>query len=127
MAVARAKKTNETIGERLRRLRKAKGYTQVELGEAIGTSHRMIAYYEVQGGNPPADVVIKLAQALKVSADELLGLERTAKTKADPGDLRLLRKLRQVERLPAKDRRSVLRFIDALVEKETLKKAQSSP
>jgi hypothetical protein len=35
-----------------------------------------------------------------------------------------MRKLRQVEKLPLKDRRSVLQLIDALVEKEALKKAQ---
>jgi transcriptional regulator with XRE-family HTH domain len=125
--VARPTKTSDTeLGAQLRRLRKAKGFTQTELGEAIGTSHRMIVYYEIQGGNPPADVVIKLARALDVSADELLGLGRPGKEKREaPANLRLMRKLRRVQELPPGDRQSVLRFIDALLEKESLKKART--
>lgn len=119
------KKTDSEFGDRLRQLRKARGFTQTELGEAVGTSHRMIVYYEIQGGNPPADVVKKLARALDVSADELLGLRKLPKKKREaPSNVRLTRKLRRVEELPAADRRSVLRFIDALLEKESLKKHQ---
>jgi transcriptional regulator with XRE-family HTH domain len=116
----------EAIGDRLRDLRKARGFTQQELAEAIGTSQRMIAYYEAQGGNVSADVVAKLADVLKVSIDELVRGKngKAARTKVAPRDLRLMRKLRQVEKLPLKDRRSVLQLIDALVEKEALKKAQ---
>jgi transcriptional regulator with XRE-family HTH domain len=116
-----------SFGQRLRNLRTARGFTQAELAEAIGTSQRMIAYYEAQGGNVSADVIADLATALKVTVDELvLGKNgKATKKKQSPQDLRLMRKLRQVEKLPPKDRRSVLQFIDALVEKETLKKARS--
>jgi transcriptional regulator with XRE-family HTH domain len=120
------KKKDESFGERLRRLRSAKGYTEAELGQAVGTSHRMIAYYEIQGGNPPADVLVKLARALDVSADVLLGLaaEKRKPAASGPEDLRLMRKLRQVKQLPARDRRSVLQLIDALVEREELRRKQ---
>lgn len=114
-----------TLGERLRRLRLEKGYSLRELASVVGTSHRMIAYYEIQGGNPPADVVVKLANALNVSADGLLGLKNASRSsQAQPENVRLLRKLRQVEKLPSKDRRSVLQFIDALVERQALKETR---
>ena len=112
----------DALGERLRRLRLEKGYSLRELAAVVGTSHRMIAYYEIQGGNPPADVVVKLARALGVSADGLLGLRKANKAAdSHPENVRLLRKLRQVAKLPAKDRRSVLQMIDALVERQALK------
>ena len=117
-----AHRTADTLGERLRRLRIERGYSLRELGKEVGTSHRMIAYYEIQGGNPPADVVVKLAKALSVSADSLLGLKNANRAAAaHPENVRLLRKLRQVEKLPLKDRRSVLQFIEALVERQALK------
>ena len=96
-----------------------------ELAKVVGTSHRMIAYYEIQGGNPPSDVVVNLARALGVTTDELLGVRTTKRAGSEqtPEDLRLLRRLRQVSKLPAKERRNVLQFIDALVDRETLKKA----
>jgi transcriptional regulator with XRE-family HTH domain len=114
------KQKDESFGHRLRRLRAAKGFTEAELGQTVGTSHRMIAYYEVQGGKPPADVVAKLARALGVSADELLGLSpaKSHKEAAGPEDLRLMRKFRQLKLLPPKDRRSVLHLIDSLAEKK---------
>jgi transcriptional regulator with XRE-family HTH domain len=120
------KQKDESFGQRLRRLRAAKGYTEAELGRVIGSSHRMIAYYEVQGGNPPADVVAKLSRALNASADELLGLQPLKKHKETDGaeNLRLMRKLRLVKDFPSKERRQVLQFIDLVIERESLKRAQ---
>lgn len=123
--MARKKQSPENpFGARLRDLRKARGFTQAELAEAIGSSQRMIAYYETQGGTPAAPLLLKLARALLVNADEILGLKRERK-RADstpPQDLRLWRKLKRVERLPAAQRKTVVQLIDALVEGESLKK-----
>jgi len=126
LEVARLHKhKDESFGERLRRLRLARGYTEVELGKAIGSSHRMIAYYEIQGGNPPADVVAKLSQALRVSADEILGLHSPKPRKEEDGaeNIRVMRKLHLVKHLPPKERRRVLQFIDLVVERDALKRA----
>lgn len=86
----------------------------------------MIAYYEARGGNVSADLMAKLAKVLDVSIDDLLngGDAPARKLQRAPQDLRLIRRLRQVEQLPAKDRRSVLQLIDALVERQALKRAQ---
>ena len=62
------------FGTRLAELRKAAGLTQVELAEAIGTSQRMVAYYESTEDYPLARLLRELSRALGVSADELLGL-----------------------------------------------------
>jgi transcriptional regulator with XRE-family HTH domain len=88
----------------------------------------MIAYYEAQGGNVSADMMAKLANTLDVSVDHLLNGQKTPfkKQQQPPNDLRLMRKLRMVERLPAKDRRSVLQIIDVLLERQALKQAHSS-
>jgi len=73
----------------------------------------MVAYYESQKGNSPADLLPKFAEVLGVSIDELFGRRsRSAKSDA-PRNLRLWRKLRRVETLPPKDREAVLRLIDA--------------
>jgi hypothetical protein len=41
----KAKERTSYFGARLTELRKAAGYTQVELAAALGTTQRMIAYY----------------------------------------------------------------------------------
>jgi transcriptional regulator with XRE-family HTH domain len=110
---------NETFGDRLARLRKARGFTQTELGERIGLSQRMVTYYERRSGRPPAHVLPHLAAALKVSVDELVGYERL-KEPAAPRNARLWRKLRDIEKLNEPDRKAVLRFVDALLVKQRL-------
>lgn len=117
------------MGTRLRRLRKARGFTQAELAEAIGSSQRMITYYERHDGLPPAPVVLKLAEVLSVSPEELLGLRSAGARRREvesPESLRLWRKLRQVEQLSSTERRDVLRFIEALVERNSLRRQKAS-
>ena len=63
-----------TFGARLAELRKAAGLTQVELAEAIGSSQRMVAYYESTDDYPIARLLRHLSRALGVTTDELLGL-----------------------------------------------------
>ena len=49
--------------------------TQVQLAKAARVTQRAISYYETDGGSPPGPVVAQLAQALKVTADQLLGIQ----------------------------------------------------
>jgi len=111
----RKARAQESFGVRLARLRKARGLTQGELGDKVGLSYRMVAYYEGETDRPPAHVLPELARALEVGVDELLGLH-APRTKAPepPVNLRLWRKLRLVENLPPADRRAVVRYIELL-------------
>jgi transcriptional regulator with XRE-family HTH domain len=127
--VARRKEPgDDSFGERLRRLRTASGFTQQELADAAGTSQRMIAYYETHSGTPAAPVLLKIASALKVKPEELMGLkaEQEASRVSSPQNLRLWRKLRKVEKLSPADRRQVLQLIDALFERNALRKQRGA-
>lgn len=64
-------------GDRLKKRRKALGYSQDDLAERVGTSQGQIWLYESGRGNPTADMLISLAKALDTSTDYLLGLTDT--------------------------------------------------
>ena len=66
------------FGNRLRRLRKDRNLTQQQLAELIGVKNSVISFYEVGERTPSPDVLRKLALALHVSTDYLLGIERAA-------------------------------------------------
>jgi len=102
------------FGKRLARLRRASGLTQLELGERIGVSKRVVAYYEGETSYPPAHLIEPLAKVLKVSTDELLGL-KNIKQQHDPEHAALWRRLKKVETLPKKDQKALLHYLDALV------------
>src|SRR6266508_1405405 len=106
------KENVESFGERLARLRKAAGFSQRELATELGISHRVIAYYEGETEHPPTHLLPHLAKALKVSADELMGLEKTKKN-GRTQDTRLWRRFSQVEKLPPPKRKQIVQILDA--------------
>jgi len=115
----------ETFGRRLARLRKAAGYSQRALAAELGISQRMVAYYESQTEHPPTHLLPSLADALSLTTDQLLGREAVSPRKA-PKNQQLLRRLRTVESLPAAERRQVFHLIDALVERNLLRRQRAS-
>ncbi len=113
----------ESFGERLARLRREAGYSQRDLGAETGISYRMIAYYEKETKYPPTHLLPILGKALGVSADALLGMERTV----GPGrrrDNRLWRRFSQVEKLPPGERKRIVQLIDDLVRVASLRRAE---
>ena len=115
----RAANHQTEFGQRLARLRKGAGYTQTELADALDVSQRMISYYESRAEHPPAALVPALAEALGVTADELLGIAPVKKTRKP--DTRLQRRFQQIAKLGAKEKRQVIQLLDAFIEREQLK------
>jgi transcriptional regulator with XRE-family HTH domain len=116
---------SETLGDRIRRYRLAKGLTQAELAKLVGASQRMINYYEVRGVSPPPELVVKIADALDVSIDELFGRKpraRRAAGAAPAGEsLRRRRRLKRLDELPRDEQSAVLKMIEALAERSKRK------
>ena len=64
------------MGERLRALRKAKGWSQETLGKKLNKTKSVISGYESDLRTPPLDVLTSLAALYGVSLDYLAGLEK---------------------------------------------------
>lgn len=112
----RRKKEDTSFGPRLTAIRKARGMTQVQLAKAARSTQRSISYYENDDGIPPASIVIALAKALQVSADELLGIKPPRVEPADDAEgKRLWKRFQMIAALPEKDQRAVIRLINSLV------------
>ena len=110
------------FGERLAALRKAAGFTQVELAAELGISQRMVAYYESPQAAPPATLLPSIATALGVSIDELFGRSGKRRLVKQDGDSRLRRRLLAIEKLEPAEKRQVLQLLDALIERGHLKR-----
>jgi len=86
----------------------------------VATLQRIAAHYEsTPGAQPPADVVVALARALGASADELLGLGPAAED-ISSATYRLRKRLRKVEHLPPDDQKTVVKIVEALVDKRAI-------
>ena len=109
------KEPHSAFGKRLFALRKTRGLTQVQLAEALGTTQRVISYYETEAELPPSTVIIPLARVLEVSTDELLGLKPTEPNGNNSVQKqRLWKRFQKMEVLPTKDQRAVIRLINSL-------------
>jgi len=119
--------TKKQIGVRLRALRRSRGMTQTELADALGTHYTSVSHVERGLRGLTIQQLVKLAKALRVSADEILFEPKASKEKAQPGNGRLLRRLQRIEELPRADQRFVLKILDELVEKHRRHRTRGGP
>ena len=61
------------FSERLKKLRKDSGFTQVDVAEKLGISQPAYASWERGVKKPTQDNLVKIAQVLNVSVDYLVG------------------------------------------------------
>lgn len=108
------------LGDNVMLLRKKKGLSQADLGKIIGTSGDVIGRYERGDITPSVEVVSKIADALEVSVDYLLG-----KTKMEL-DKQTLKRLEDIAKLPDESKNFVLNLIDMALRDFKVKKAHAS-
>lgn len=63
----------QILGENLKRIRKEKGYSRIQLAEYLGVNPGAIGYYETGQREPPLNKIFKLAEYLGVSIANLIG------------------------------------------------------
>ena len=102
----------ETLGQRLARLRKERGLTQKQVAESTGLIQELVSSYELDKLRLYSDMVLRFAEVLDVSADELLrGSKSTAAARKQPS-IKLVRRMEQIETLPLYEQRALLTTID---------------
>jgi len=107
----------EAMGKRLAQVRKEHGLTQIELAERTGLIQVVVSDYERGRIRLPADMVVRFAEALGVSTDELLRPERRAiaTQSGKQPSLKIVRRMEQIEALPTYQQRALLTTIDTFI------------
>lgn len=108
--------SEESLGQRLSRFRKERGFTQVELALRMGITQALITDYERDKLRPYAEMVVRFALALGLSTDEVLGVRPSAVAAEARVPRRFLRRLEALAHLPKRDQEALLRTIDAFLE-----------
>ena len=104
------------FGNKIVELRKKKSLNRDDLGNAVGTSGAMIGKYERDEMTPSVEMAKKIADALDVPLDYLIGSSSVLVK-----DKKMAYRLELLDKLDQKDRERILHVIDAL-----LRDAQSS-
>lgn len=111
-----------TLGQRIKQLRKERGWTQRELEQRAGLENRNLTRYESDKVRPRLESLTKIAEALEVSVDEL--------TREEPShqfqDKELLNQFLAVEKMDEKDRFAIKRILQAMIVKSKVQNLQVS-
>lgn len=107
----------DSLGSRIAHFRKARGLSQTELAQKIGSIQALVSDYERGNLRLSAEMTIWFANALGVSADEWLGLKKTAREEGTVRNRRLRRSVQEIEKLPRRDQEALLRTIEAFLAK----------
>lgn len=102
-----------SFGERLRKVREDKGLSQSDLAHKTGFQPSAISHFESGRRSPSFENLKRLADALSVTIDFLLGRESEAKS-AGPIAEQLFR---DFEQMSADDQESIAKFAKLLAEK----------
>lgn len=70
-------------GYKLREIRTSKGYSQLDIANALNTTQQQYSKYEVGAQELPARHIITLCQFYGISADLLLGLAEKTSTEKE--------------------------------------------
>jgi len=104
------------VGQRLARLRKERGYTQVDLAGKIGIIQTLISDYELDKLRLSAEMAVRYAMALNITVDDLLAPKTAAKQKnSKQPSLKLVRRMEEIEKLPPRQQTLVLSALDSIL------------
>ena len=93
------------FAENLRKFRKIKKYSQAELGRKLHYGSKTIANYESGRNEPSFRDLIRLAEVLDVTPNELLGIEKNPKGVME-----------KFQKLGEREQKIVIGLIDSLQE-----------
>jgi len=106
--------SDETPGQRLARIRRERGFTQIELAEKTGLVQALVSDYERGKLRLNADMILRFATALEVSTDALL--QPAGPVESKKPSRKVLRRLELIEALPQTQQTALLRHIDTFLE-----------
>jgi transcriptional regulator with XRE-family HTH domain len=110
-----------SFAERLKSLREARKLTQARLSELLAVDPRVYNRWERGLATPQLDTVVKIAQLLQVSMDELVGLDAPESAPAIHNP-KLAGLYQQVDKLSDEDQQALIILMDSLLKRSQMSK-----
>lgn len=108
-------------------LRKARGLTQQNLADLLDIQPRLVGRWEQGQGKPQFDYLLRLADVLEVSLDQLLRGEEATLTVPDIRNLKLKELCRRVDQMKSEDQEVICHFLDLAVRHDRLRQLVERP
>ena len=106
------------FGQRLAALRKQRGWTQAELAERLGSTVKMVTYYEREAENPTRKTIESVAKVFGVSSAELMNQTSAKSNGHKSGPQSRLQQLTQrLSMLPRQKQKVVVEMLEGFLQK----------
>lgn len=102
---------DKAFGRRLQEIRKRRKLSQVEVAQRLDIHPSLISQYERGYLRLHGALLVRLAQVLKTTPDEILAVKNITETE-ETIDRRFLRRLRRVDKLSQHEKKLLLGTID---------------
>lgn len=112
----------EGFAERLRKARAARGLTQARLADLLEISPRVYNRWERGTSVPKLDTVVKIAELLAVTVDELVGRRELSEDTPRIRNPKLHRLYSQIDQLSDEDQHAAAILLDSLVKRSQVGK-----
>lgn len=110
-------KPRSAFGEKLLAARERAGLTQAELAQRMGVTQRAVAHWERTSTVLRPEVIEALADALKVSVDELIREKPSAVRQPTGPTGKVRHAFDAVSKLPRRQQDKIVEVVEALVDK----------
>ena len=114
-----------TLGERIKRLRQDRGWTQTQLSKKINVHQKQISGYERSVHAPSIELLIKVAELFNVSLDYIAFDDRGDKNRIQIADRELMRTVKEIDDLPEKDRTTIKAVLNTFIIKNKFQRLAS--
>ena len=104
-----------TIGNRIKRLRQERGWSQAQLGQRLGVHQKQVSGYERGVHVPSAEMLAKISEVFDVSLDYLIIGGQTGSRRLEVGDRELLRQMEQIDRLPEREKTAIKTVLETFI------------
>lgn len=112
------------FAQRLKELRTARKLTQTRLAELLEVSPRVYSRWETGDVTPHFDTIVRLADTLGVTLDELAG-RKDVRSETIIKNPELSRLCRKVDLLSDEDQKALVVVLDSLVKRSRMSKVMS--
>ena len=112
------------FAQRLRELRTTRKLTQTRLAELLAVSPRVYSRWETGDVTPHFDTIVRLADTLGVSLDELAG-RKDVSSETSIKNPELNRLCRKVDQLSDEDQKALVVVLDSLVKRSKVSRVMA--
>jgi len=103
--------------EKLKKLRKNRGWSQGQLAQKIGADLQRISKYERGVMWPTMELMLRIAKAFDVTVDYLIRDEGNAAISKIKNQT-LLHQIEEINNLPDEEQQTVISFLDAFIKRK---------